>query len=120
MIVGDLNIKSVAVLPSKADAVLIIDSDTALSRAISLQPLQPVRWWRREVSKVLRAIDLNQSPERERGDGLKSPHAAPLENRFRSPIAKRTDQTNIILRIALYARRGKRESEARIGVEPTK
>jgi hypothetical protein len=104
MIIGDLNVKSIAFLPSKANAILIVDSDAILARAIALQRLKPVRRRRREVSKFFRAVDLNQFPERDGSDGLKSPHWTLLENPFCILIAKRTDQTNIVLRIASNVR----------------
>jgi hypothetical protein len=98
VIISDLNIKSIACLPAKANPILIVDSDAVLSRAISLQRLQAIRWWRRQVPKFFGAVDLNQFPKRDRKNGLKSPHAAlPEENRFRIAIAKRSDQTTIIL-----------------------
>ena len=99
MIVGDLKIKSIAFLPSKTDSILIVDSDAVLSHPISLQRLQTIRWWRREVAKLFRAVDLNQPPKRDSRDGLKSSHAPLTENRFGIAIAKGADQTNIILRI---------------------
>jgi hypothetical protein len=106
MIIGDLNVKSIAFLPSKANAILIVDSDAILARAIALQRLKPVRRRRREVSKFFRAVDLNQFPEHDGSDGLKSPHSTLLENPFCILIVKRTDQTNIVLRIASNVRRG--------------
>jgi hypothetical protein len=100
VIISDLNIKSIACAPSKANPILIVDSNAVLSRAISLQWLQVIRGRRRQVSKFFRAIDLNQFPKRYGSNGLKSSHAAPPEeNRFRITIVERTDQTNIILRI---------------------
>lgn len=83
MIIGDLNVERIARSPSKTNAVLIIDADAVLPRTISLQRLKAVRGRRRKVSELLRAVNLNQSPERDRGDRLKSPHAALPENRLR-------------------------------------
>jgi len=45
MIIGDLNVKSIAFLPSKTYAVLIVDTDTVLSHAIAFQCLKPIRRW---------------------------------------------------------------------------
>jgi len=93
VVISDLNIKSVACLPSKANPILIVDSDAVLSRAISLQRLQAIRRWRRQVSKFFGAVNLNQFPKRDGKNRLKSPYAAlPEENRFRIAIVKRSDQ----------------------------
>jgi hypothetical protein len=100
VVVSDLNVKRVTLFPSKTDPILIVDSDAVLSGTITLQHLEAVRRRRCEVSKLLRAIDLYQSPERYGSDRLKSLHAALVENRLRIFIVKRSDQTNIILRIA--------------------
>ena len=43
MIVGDLNVKSMAALPSKTDPVLIVDADAVLSSPVTLQGFEPVR-----------------------------------------------------------------------------
>jgi len=102
VIISDLNIKRIACVPSKANPILIVDSDAVLSRAISLQCLQAIRGRRRQVSKFFGAVDLNQFPKRDGRNGLKSPYAAlPEENRFRIAILKRSDQTTIILRETL-------------------
>jgi len=101
MIIGNLNVESMALFPSKTHSKLIVDAHAVLSRAVSLQRLEPICRRRRKVAKLLGVVDLNQSPKRYGSNGLKSSHAALMENRFRIPVAKRTDQTNIILRITL-------------------
>jgi hypothetical protein len=106
MIIGDPNIESITLSPSKTDSELIVYSDTVLSGTISLQRLEAICRRRRKVTKLLRVVDLNQSPERDGSDGLEAPYAALLEDRLRIPVAKRADQTYIILWIAFNVKRG--------------
>ena len=105
VVVSNLNIESVSVFPAKADTVLIVNADGMLSGTIAFQCFQPVRRRRRHVSKLFRAIDLNQPSQRHSRNLLKSPDALLMEDRLRVFIAKRADQTTIILRIALYVKR---------------
>jgi hypothetical protein len=44
VVINDLNIQSIAVFPNEAYSPLIVDSNTVLSRSITLQFLEPVRW----------------------------------------------------------------------------
>jgi hypothetical protein len=103
MIIRNLHVESVPVFPTEADAVLTVDADAILSGAIALQCLQPVRGRRGQVSKLIRAIDLNQPSQRHSRNLLKSPDTLLIEDRLRVFIAKGADQTTIILRIASYA-----------------
>ena len=104
VVVSNLNIECVPVFPPKADTVLIVNADAILSGTIAFQCFQPVRRRRRQVSKLIRAIDLNQSSQRHSRNLLKSPDALLMEDRLRVFIAKGADQTTIILRIALYVK----------------
>jgi hypothetical protein len=108
VVVSNLNIECVPVFPAKADTVLIVNADAILSGTIAFQCFQPVRWRRRQVSKLIRAIDLNQSSQRHSRNLLKSPDALLMEDRLRVFIAKGANQTTIILRIALYVKRSAR------------
>src|SRR5438045_9140077 len=80
MIIGDLDIEGVAVLPPKADTILIVNSDAVLSHAISLQRLQTVRRRRRKITELLSVVDLNQTAQRNRGDLLKAFDPQPLKS----------------------------------------
>jgi hypothetical protein len=59
LVIGNLDIERVAVIPSKADPVLVVDANTVLSCAISLQRLQSIRRGRSQVAKFFSAIDLD-------------------------------------------------------------
>lgn len=58
MVVRDFDFEGMAVLPSEADAVLLVDPDAVLSASISTQPLEPVRRRHRQMLKVPRVVDL--------------------------------------------------------------
>jgi hypothetical protein len=101
VVIGDLDVKSVSLFPTKANSILIVYANAVLTRSISLQTLKTVCRRRSEVTKFFRIVDLNQSAKSNRSNLLEPPHAALLEDRFRVPVVERTDQTNIILRFAL-------------------
>jgi len=84
-----------AALPSKANPILIVDANTVLSRPIALQRLQPVCRGRSKVPDIFGAIDLDQPAK---GHFC---YLAPIEDRFSFLVAKRADQTSIVLRVAL-------------------
>jgi len=103
MIIRDLDVISVPVLPAKTDAVLIVDANAILPRSISFQRFQPIRRRRRNVSKLLRAVDLHQPSKGDGANLLKHLDPPLVKDRLCILVAKRTDQTNIILRLPLHA-----------------
>jgi len=125
MVVGDLDVVSVAGFPAETNSVLVVYADAEMAGPIAPQPLQSIRRRRREVTKLVRAVDLSQAAEGYAGNLLESPDAALMIDRFRVAVVKRTNQTIIILRFALYevreARGGCRMDglEARSGIQPS-
>jgi hypothetical protein len=100
VVVGNFNIERVAAFPTKANPVLIVDANTVLPCTISLQRLQTVCRGRSKVANIFGTIDLDQPPKGHPGDLLKSPDSATFKDRFCLLIAKRADQTLIVLRLA--------------------
>jgi hypothetical protein len=96
--------------PSEANSVLVIDTNAALSRAVSFQHLQAVRGRRCQIAKLFGAVDLDQPAEGHTGELLESPDPPALENRLGLMIAKRADQTSIVLRLALNVKQEEGES----------
>jgi hypothetical protein len=88
MVIGNLDIESMAAFPAKADSVLIVDSNTVLPRSISPQRLQAVCRWRGKIADFFRAVDLDEPAERYRRDLLESSDPPTLEDRFGVPAAK--------------------------------
>jgi hypothetical protein len=99
MIVGDFNVKGVAILPAETDSILIVNSDAILPGSVSLQSLQPVCRRRCQIPKLFRAIDLDQPAESDAGDLLERFDAPLMKDRLGIFVPKRADQTNIILRL---------------------
>lgn len=60
MIVGNFNIKSVAVEPPEADAPLVVDGDGILPFPVTLQPMEPVTWGHLEIVQPRRQVDVLQ------------------------------------------------------------
>ncbi len=94
MIVRGLNIKRVAILPTKADPIWIVDPNAVLPRSIAVEPLQTVRWWSRKIPKLRGTIDLHQSSDRDRLNLLVSLDPPLAKDRLRVFIAKGWDQTS--------------------------
>ncbi len=101
MIIRDLHIEGIPILPPETDPILVVDPHAELSLAVSLQRLQPVGRNRGKITKLRRAIDLNQFSKRDRRDLLEPADTALLEDRLRVRIVKGPDQTSIVLRFAL-------------------
>jgi hypothetical protein len=98
VIIGNFNIERVAAFPTKANPVLIVNANAVLPCPISLQGLQPVCRGRSKVAKIFGAIDLDETAKGHPGDLLKSPDSALVEDGRCFLIAKRADQTSIVLR----------------------
>jgi hypothetical protein len=49
VIVHDLHVKRVAVLPTEADAPLVVDADAPLALAVALEGLEPIAWGARRI-----------------------------------------------------------------------
>src|ERR1700683_537068 len=98
VVIGNFDIESMSFLPSKTDPVPIVDPDTVLARSISLQRLQPIGRWRRQVSQLIRTVDLHQFSECDLSNPLESPDSPLPEDRPSVFIAEGTDQRVIILR----------------------
>src|SRR4030042_5026419 len=79
MVSYDLNIKCLAGCPGKTHTPLLINADTELAGAVSLQCLQTVAWWRTQKIKGCRGIQLNQLAPRYPADGLAAARTAPFE-----------------------------------------
>jgi hypothetical protein len=105
VVIGDLDIKSLSIFPTKTNSILIVYSNAVLPRSISLQTLKPVCRRGSEVTKFFRIVDLNQSTKSNSSNLLEPPDAALLEDCFRVPVVERTDQTNTIPRLTLNVAR---------------
>jgi hypothetical protein len=63
VIIRNLNLVRVALSPDKANAPLIVNSDTVLSLAIATQRFEPVPGRRRKFTDLRSGIDLTQLAE---------------------------------------------------------
>jgi hypothetical protein len=71
VVIGDLDIGGVSIVPSKAEAVLVVDSDAVLPLAVSFQRLQLVAGNCRQVAQRDSPVQMEELPQRDRFDGLK-------------------------------------------------
>src|SRR5258708_2185987 len=100
MIIDDLHVEGIAVFPAETDAVLVVDPHAVLPLPVSFQSFQAVGGRRCQITKFFRAIDLNQSSEGDRIDRLKTLDPVLVKDQLCIFVAKRSDQTSIILRYA--------------------
>jgi len=64
MVIHDLNVIRIAIAPHKADAPLIVDTDTVLSLSITFERFQTVTRGRREVAQFSGNVQLSKFPLR--------------------------------------------------------
>jgi len=57
VVVDDLNVKRVAVLPAEANPPLIVDTDTVLTRSVTLELFQPIAGRNPQVVQCLGRVD---------------------------------------------------------------
>jgi len=81
VIIRDLNVMRIAVLPGKADAPLVIDSNTIRPRAAALQQLKLVSRRDAQILQPQCPIQVQKLPPSTAFDGLKSPNPAVLKER---------------------------------------
>jgi hypothetical protein len=57
MIVDDFDVLGGSILPNEADPPLVIDPNTMLTPALSLEQLKPIAGWGRQVAQLFRLVD---------------------------------------------------------------
>ena len=63
MIVDDLDLLRIVVSPDETDAILVVDPNTVLSSPFALQGFKSATGENREVSQLLRRVQLKKLPE---------------------------------------------------------
>ena len=58
MVVDDFDIERLATLPAKADAPLIVDTDTVLPRTIAAELFKPIARWGEQIAQVLCVVQI--------------------------------------------------------------
>src|SRR5579884_561022 len=92
MVVDDLNVVSVAVSPSKADAPLIVDPNTMLACAIPSELLESIAWRPPQVVQLFGRVHQPKLAEHDALEvGRKAPHRFPTEKPFGVAISERVD-----------------------------
>lgn len=72
MVIDNLNVVRAVSLPDEADAILIVDADAVLARAIPFQSLQPIAGRNTEVIQRVGRFHLIELPERDGGESCES------------------------------------------------
>ena len=83
VVIRDLDFVRPVNLPNEADAVLIVDSDAVLARAVALQRFQSIAWRDAQVAQVDGRFDLVQLAESNRSYGGPAPAGTRLKEFLR-------------------------------------
>jgi hypothetical protein len=105
VIVCDLYVRGITILPSEADAPLIINADAVLALTVAAQLLQPVSLDCCQVTQSMGRVEHLKFPLCRPLYRLKSPDPLPIEQAFRIGRAEGLDHTDddIIHRIKCKA-----------------
>jgi hypothetical protein len=79
VIIRNLDLVGVSTFPDEANPVLVIDPDTVLAGAVSLQGLKPIAWEHSQVGQLPRGCQLFQLSLRHPRDALKPPCVSAVE-----------------------------------------
>lgn len=60
MVIDDLDIEHVAILPSEADAPLLVDADAVLASAVALECLELIRRRDHQIAQIRGAVEVFQ------------------------------------------------------------
>jgi hypothetical protein len=56
VVVRDFDVVGIAVLPSEANAILIVHPDAVLPRTVAAQPLETIAWWYPQFTEYLHPV----------------------------------------------------------------
>ena len=92
MIVHDLGVFGIITCPAKAETKLIIDPQTPLARAITLELLKPVGWRCAQIFNASREVQLPQLSQRSAFEVDKTRHSAEPKKRLSVGTLERPDR----------------------------
>jgi len=76
VVIDDLHVAGISVVPDKANAVLVVDSDAMLAASIASEGLEPVTGEGCQITELAGGVQLLQLPLGDTGDPLQ-PSAEP-------------------------------------------
>ena len=92
MVIDNLGIEHVAILPSEADAPLLVDADAVLARAVALECLELIRRGNHQIAQIRSAIEVLQLLACALLNlVVQALHKCPFENRLRVFILEGPD-----------------------------
>src|SRR5208282_3661348 len=86
VVIDNLDLAGIALVPHKADPVLVVDPDAVLSAAVGLERLEPVAR-QRKVAQGARLMNRPELASRHPGNALKLEHWLAIEDRLRVLVA---------------------------------
>ena len=109
MVVRNLNLGRPCLGPDKADAILLVDSDTELTGPVPGQSLKPAPGRDPEFVDADHGIQLvelsaRQTPDVSRTNGPSTLGVSPVEEIFGARVRKRPDHNSMIARISCYVK----------------
>lgn len=73
MVINDFHIIDVAIIPDKADSILIVDANAMLALPVAFQRLKPISWQCGQKLKCRRCVKHFEFPPRRSLNRLKTP-----------------------------------------------
>ena len=99
MVIDELDVVGIGILPTETDPPLIVDADTVLAAAITLEFLEPVPRRHPKVVERLGGVHGNELPQHHAPELRRvSPHWLTAEQAPRIPIAEALDHAQNITR----------------------
>jgi len=114
VVVHDFDFFSARGRPAEADAVLIIDTDTVLTRSASLERLEAIARRHAEVGQASRDLQLPQLASGDSLDAGEPLDPPPLRQSLGLDIAERHDHEEIITRRVINVKRVYRDAPIRL------
>ncbi len=106
MVVGDLDLVSVAVTPPKADAPLVVNANAVLPGTVPRQLLKPLARWNSQVAERFGCIEKDEFPQ---GNALEiggpPPNDLAAEKLLGVAVGKAPDHPPNITPLAIIAKR---------------
>lgn len=89
MIIGDLNVESVAVTPYEADPVLVVDPNAMLPFSVTFESFQAIAGKNRRVRKGVSSVDLDEPSLDDLCNSIEALRISTMKNQLRIFGSKR-------------------------------
>jgi hypothetical protein len=96
MVVNHFHVVRFAVDPTKANPIAIVHPNAILPGSVTLQCLQPVARWNRQIGQSLRAMEETQPPQSNPGNRTPTAGRLAKEQQFRFAVTERSNHFRLL------------------------